>query len=319
MGTQQSTTKRILVLGLDSAGKTSLVQTIIQEPLDNQHHTQGLKINLTEREGIPLAFWELPGLPHFRPQWQGYFDGVDMLIFVVDGANPKRLLEANLTLKTVLHSPVLTGVPLLVFANKCDRINKRPPQQIVSMMKLNDIRDRHWYIQACSATTGEGIDAGLEWLLTELKKGKLAANARAVTTREVSKRHRDMLAEMVAAYKGAEPLTLRDIQLRFEKLSGVLYAASSLLVALEERGIPWKQVDMSDDAAVQQRQVLRQQKQQALREQILLSKPELALIRAAEENGLIEQKVKDANAAAASAAGAAGGANTAELAKDAAW
>ena len=264
MGGTQSAAKRILVLGLDGAGKTALVQTIVQEQIDTLFPTQGLKINFTAREGIRLAFWELPGLPQFRPQWQGYYDGVDMMVFVVDGANPKRMLEARLTLKTVLHSPVVTGVPLLVFANKCDRVNKRSPPQIVNLMKLGDIRDRHWYIQACSATTGEGIDAGLEWLLTELKKGKLAANARAVTSREVTRRHRDMLAEMVAGYnKGSERdaagegegegegggeedalLTLRDIQLRFEKQSGVLYAASCLIVALEEREIPWKKVEV---------------------------------------------------------------------------
>eukprot|EP00750_Incisomonas_marina_P016561 INCI19177.1.p1 GENE.INCI19177.1~~INCI19177.1.p1 ORF type:complete len:315 (+),score=54.89 INCI19177.1:135-1079(+) len=292
MGGGQSA-KRVLVLGLDGAGKTELVQTIVQEEYNSAGHTQGLKINFTKREGIELAFWELPGLPHFRPQWQGYYDGVDIMMFVVDSANPKRLMEANLTLKTVLHSPVLTGVPLLVFATKSDRTNKRLPAQIVNILKLGDIRDRHWYIQSCSAHTGEGIDAGLEWILTELKKGKLAANARAVTTRAVTRRHRDMLAEMVSSYGGDEELTLRDIQLRFEKLSGVLYAASSLLVALEERRVPWKKFDLPDAEDIQKRQELRAEKQRALQEQIMLSKPEMALIRAAEDSGLLEQKASD--------------------------
>ena len=279
-----------MVLGLDGAGKTALVQTIVQEEHDTLHHTQGLKINFTTRERIRLAFWELPGLPHFRPTWQSYYDGVDMLVFVVDSANPKRMLEAGLTLKTVLHSPVLTGVPLLVFANKCDRKNKRIPKQIVNLLQLGDIRDRHWYIQACSAMTGYGIDAGLEWMLTELKKGKLTVNARAVTSRAVSRRHRDMLAEMIDGFEEAEPLTLRDIQLRFEKQSGVLYAASSLLVVLEERNLPWKKVKLPDEEEVQKRQELREEKQRALQEQIYLSKPKTALLKAAENALESEQK-----------------------------
>jgi len=301
MGGFQSAPKRILVLGLDGAGKTALVQTVIQEEHDALFHTQGLKINFSTREGINLAFWELPGLPRFRPQWQGYFDGVDLLLFVVDSANPKRLLEAQLTLKNVLHSPVLSGVPLLVFANKCDRTVKRTPAQIVSLMKLGDVRDRHWYIQACSAETGEGIDAGLEWILTELKKGKLAAKARAVTTRPVSRRHRDILGDMVAAYKGSEPLTLRDIQLRFEKKSGVLYAASSLLVALEERNIPWKKVDVSDEDEIRARQLLREEKHRQLQEQIMMSKPEIALIKAAESGMRDEQLANEGPSSSVSA------------------
>ena len=283
MGGQQSSTKRLLVIGLDKAGKTALVHNIIQEPHDALHPTQGLKINFTRRDKLRIALWELPGLPKFRPQWQGYYDGVDVMIFVVDSANAKRLTEAYLTLRTVLHSPVLTGVPLLVFANKYDRRNKRTPAQIIQQMKLGEIRDRHWYIQACSAKTGYGIDAGLEWVLTELKKGKLAINARAVTARHVSRRHRDMLAEMVEAFNGKNLLTLRDIQLRFEKQSGVLYAASSLIVALEERAIPWKHSDMPDQEEIQARQLLREEKQRELQERIMMTKPNKALIDAAAE------------------------------------
>lgn len=277
MGGEQSTRKRILVIGLDKAGKTALVQTIVQEPYDTLHHTQGLKINFAKRDGIRLAFWELPGLPHFRPQWQSYYDGVDMMIFVVDSGNSKRMTEAHAVLRTVLHSPVLTGVPLLIFATKCDRTIKRKPAQIINLMKLNDIRDRHWYIQACSSESGYGIDAGLEWMITELKKGKLAAKARAVTSRPVSRRHRDMLMEMMQDSKSKEPFTLREIQLRFEKQSGILYAASSLIIALEEREIEWKKSELPKQDDIHARQILRKEKEQALQEKIMMSKPKSAL------------------------------------------
>lgn len=51
----------------------------------------------------------------------------------------------------------LTGVPLLVFANKQDLVTAAPAAEIAEGLSLHTYRDREWQIQACSALSGEGV------------------------------------------------------------------------------------------------------------------------------------------------------------------
>lgn len=51
----------------------------------------------------------------------------------------------------------LTGVPVLIYANKQDLINAAPASEVAQGLDLNGIRDRSWQIQPCSAATGEGV------------------------------------------------------------------------------------------------------------------------------------------------------------------
>jgi len=51
----------------------------------------------------------------------------------------------------------LTGVPLLVFANKQDLVTAAPTAEIAEGLSLHTYRDREWQIQACSALSGEGV------------------------------------------------------------------------------------------------------------------------------------------------------------------
>ena len=51
----------------------------------------------------------------------------------------------------------LTGVPVLIFANKQDLFNAAPASEIAEGLNLHSIRDRQWQIQPCSAVTSEGV------------------------------------------------------------------------------------------------------------------------------------------------------------------
>ena len=51
----------------------------------------------------------------------------------------------------------LTGVPVLIFANKQDLFNAAPANEIAEGLQLHTVRDRKWQIQACSAQTSEGV------------------------------------------------------------------------------------------------------------------------------------------------------------------
>lgn len=60
-------------------------------------------------------------------------------------------------LAELLDEEKLSGVPVLIFANKQDLLTAAPASEIAEGLKLHTIRDRMWQIQSCSALTGEGV------------------------------------------------------------------------------------------------------------------------------------------------------------------
>lgn len=60
-------------------------------------------------------------------------------------------------LAELLEEEKLSGVPVLIFANKQDLLTAAPASEIAEGLNLHTIRDRIWQIQSCSALTGEGI------------------------------------------------------------------------------------------------------------------------------------------------------------------
>ena len=75
----------------------------------------------------------------------------------MDSSDEIRLQECTKELLELLTEEVLAKVPLLVFANKQDMQFALDAENILSTLKLMDIKDRTWNIQACSAVTKEGL------------------------------------------------------------------------------------------------------------------------------------------------------------------
>eukprot|EP00198_Chlamydomonas_reinhardtii_P002916 XP_001692252.1 ARF-like GTPase [Chlamydomonas reinhardtii] len=168
---------RILVLGLDNAGKTTILKALSEEDITTITPTQGFNIKSLSRDGFNLKIWDIGGQKSIRPYWQvsachalrNYFDQTDALIYVIDSADSKRLSESEFELTELLQEEKMTGVPLLVFANKQDLVGALAADEIASTLDLTSIRDRPWQIQACSAKQGTGLKEGMEWMMKQVK------------------------------------------------------------------------------------------------------------------------------------------------------
>ena len=53
-------------------------------------------------------------------------------------------------------------------ANKQDLVSALSHSEISEALGLDDIRERTWNIQACSAKTGEGLSDAMEWLVMQI-------------------------------------------------------------------------------------------------------------------------------------------------------
>ena len=161
---------RILVLGLDNAGKTTILKKLSNEDITQIMPTQGFNIKSIHTAGFKLNVWDIGGQKVIRGYWSNYFESTDALLFVIDSSDRRRIQESGNELAQLLEDEKLAGVPLLVFANKQDLLQALPPDEIAEKLGLQNIRDRTWNIQACSAKTSEGLNEGLEWIIKLLPK-----------------------------------------------------------------------------------------------------------------------------------------------------
>jgi ADP-ribosylation factor protein 1 len=107
-----------------------------------------------------------------RPLWRHYYQNTQGLIFVVDSNDRDRIDASRDELHRMLNEDELRDSILLVFANKQDLPNAMSAAEMTDKLGLHGLRHRQWYIQACCATTGDGLYEGLDWLSATLQKRK---------------------------------------------------------------------------------------------------------------------------------------------------
>eukprot|EP00933_Yihiella_yeosuensis_P019073 TRINITY_DN15492_c0_g7_i1.p1 TRINITY_DN15492_c0_g7~~TRINITY_DN15492_c0_g7_i1.p1 ORF type:complete len:181 (+),score=57.50 TRINITY_DN15492_c0_g7_i1:78-620(+) len=163
---------RILVLGLDNAGKTTILKKLSEEDISHIMPTQGFNIKSLVHEGFKLNVWDIGGQKTIRPYWSNYFEGSNALVYVIDSSDRRRLEESSTELAELLAEDKLAAIPLLVFANKQDLLQATPADEITDVLGLHNIKDRTWTIQAASAKSGDGLQEGMEWLVAQCQAGK---------------------------------------------------------------------------------------------------------------------------------------------------
>ncbi|KAL1798358.1 hypothetical protein ACET3X_002395 [Alternaria dauci] len=149
---------RLLMLGLDAAGKTN-VTTI---------PTVGFNVETVTYKNTKFNVWDVGGQDKIRPLWRHYFSGTQGLIFVIDSNDRARIDEAKTELTRIIQDREMKDALLLVFANKQDLTMR--PKEVSDRLQLDKIaKDHVWKVEPSCATTGEGIFEGLAWLSNNVK------------------------------------------------------------------------------------------------------------------------------------------------------
>ncbi|KAG5520904.1 hypothetical protein RHGRI_033460 [Rhododendron griersonianum] len=154
---------RILMVGLDAAGKTTILYKLKLGEIVTTIPTIG-KCYYVNVLHLRLDTKEWKTVVQIRPLWRHYFQNTQGLIFVVDSNDRDRVVEARDELHRMLNEDELRDAVLLVFANKQDLPNAMNAAEITDKLGLHSLRQRHWYIQSTCATSGEGLYEGLDWL-----------------------------------------------------------------------------------------------------------------------------------------------------------
>ena len=162
---------KTLLLGLDAAGKTTILYKLQLGEVVMSVPTIGFNMETVEYRNIKFQVWDIGGQGTIRVLWRHYYSNANALIYVVDSSDneQKRIELAREELHSMLQSEELQGVPLLVLANKQD-CGIMSVAEVAEKMGLHTLKNRIWNIQGTCALTGDGLYDGLDWLSKQVRK-----------------------------------------------------------------------------------------------------------------------------------------------------
>jgi len=158
---------RLLMLGLDAAGKTTLLYKMKLGEYLSTVPTIGFNVESVDYKNLHMTIWDIGGQTQIRKLWRHYYAGTDALIFVVDSSDIERLEIARNELFGLLEEEELKDTNVLIYANKMD-ISTLQLSEVTERLGLRKLK-REWKIQGTCGITGEGIYEGLDWLSKTMK------------------------------------------------------------------------------------------------------------------------------------------------------
>ncbi|XP_074865770.1 ADP-ribosylation factor-like protein 10 isoform X2 [Carettochelys insculpta] len=144
--------RQVLVLGLDGAGKSSVLHYISSEaPKDRTAPTQGFNSVQVCAEGFQIDLLELGGSQNLRFYWNQYLRHSHVLVFVVDSADGPRLPTARQELHCLLAEDL--QLPLIILANKQDKSGALSVVELHQELALDTLNSqREFFLLPTSAT-----------------------------------------------------------------------------------------------------------------------------------------------------------------------
>uniref|UniRef100_A0AAQ4P033 RING-type E3 ubiquitin transferase n=1 Tax=Gasterosteus aculeatus aculeatus TaxID=481459 RepID=A0AAQ4P033_GASAC len=160
---------RVVTLGLDGAGKTTILFKLKQDEFMQPIPTIGFNVETVEYKNLKFTIWDVGGKHKLRPLWKHYYLNTQAVVFVIDSCHRDRLMEAHSELAKLLTEKELRDALLLIFANKQDVPGVVSVEEMTELLSLHKLCcGRSWHIQGCDARSGVGLHEGLDWLSRQL-------------------------------------------------------------------------------------------------------------------------------------------------------
>ncbi|KAB5512298.1 hypothetical protein DKX38_029326 [Salix brachista] len=192
-----NTEMRVVMLGLDAAGKTTILYKLHIGEVLSTVPTIGFNVEKVQYKNVVFTVWDVGGQEKLRPLWRHYFNNTDGLIYVVDSLDRERIGKAKEEFQTIIRDPFMLNSVILVFANKQDmaltshvlaeeflalrfwtlEISKKgamTPMEVCEGLGLLELKNRKWHIQGTCALRGDGLYEGLDWLSGTFKEMRAA-------------------------------------------------------------------------------------------------------------------------------------------------
>ena len=162
---------RVLLLGLDNAGKTTLLHMLRDDHVSTHAPTQRATKEEIQIFNTRLECFDLGGHEEARDIWKDYFVSANAIIYMVDASDPRRFGETRKELNSILMNEGLKHVPIAVLGNKIDLITAVGEETLRQQLGLTQTTGktgrmtlRPIELFMCSITERHGYPQALQWL-----------------------------------------------------------------------------------------------------------------------------------------------------------
>jgi len=156
----------IILIGLDNAGKTTLLNRLVRDVFEMYPPTERPKKDEFQLGGVHFRAWDLGGHEAVRQVWDDFLPTTGGVLFVVDSADADRLAECEEELNALAVDTQLYGVPMAVLFNKADLPYSLSDDELFTALSWEAIEGREGPVRAfrTSVLNGTGYSEALQWL-----------------------------------------------------------------------------------------------------------------------------------------------------------
>ncbi len=159
---------KIIILGMQNAGKTTILYRLSLGQLVKTTPTIGSNVEELSYNNVKFQAWDLGGQESTRSVWDVYYMNTDAIVYVIDSQNDEYFEESKAQFYKLLSHPNLKSATVLIFANKQDLPGAKSVDKLIQDYEFHKIKYHIWHIQSCSALKGEGLITGIKWLSEQL-------------------------------------------------------------------------------------------------------------------------------------------------------
>jgi len=167
-----SKTGKLLVLGLDNAGKSTLLTLLVRDEVVPHAPTHQPVTDVISIGSMKMRAVDMGGHEIARRMWEQYSHDADGIVYIVDAVDRERFPEAGLALHKLLQTLAAT-TPVLVLGNKDDLQGAAREEELYYCLGLDEIQragtGRNLQLQMCSVFEKRGFKEGFDWLSKHIK------------------------------------------------------------------------------------------------------------------------------------------------------
>ena len=157
----------ITICGLDSAGKTTLINYLMKGEFTETEPTLGVNREILDLPKLHISVMDLGGQEDFRGIRSEVNERTDGLIYVIDSTDIFRLDETKDIFYNIINTQLHNEIPILLMLNKVDLQNHLPRAEFIDKFSLAEL-NLSWKCYETSAKTGFGIYPAFKWLVEKL-------------------------------------------------------------------------------------------------------------------------------------------------------